>query len=93
MSVQLRPGEELRRFSESGAGFGGLETIPYERLAAERAAAPRPGGRGAPRPPGLADRLPRPHALRSGELTWGAYFKGGAIFLADERGKITRRLS
>ena len=90
--VQLRPGGELQRFSESGAGFGGLETIPYGRL---DASAPRRLVRAA------AERLGRPVSridylvptLTSGELTWGAYFKGGAIFLADERGKITRRIS
>ena len=48
-----------------------------------------------------AERLGRPASRidyvlpsqTSGEVTWGAYFKGGAIFLANERGKITRRIS
>ena len=28
-----------------------------------------------------------------GKITWGAYFKNGAIFLADARGRITRRIN
>ena len=92
VSVQLRPGAELRRFSESGDGFGGLDTIPYAKLDPRapqrlvRAAAERLG-----RPVSRIDYLVP--TLTSGELTWGAYFKGGAIFLANARGKITRRIS
>ena len=92
VSAQIRPGGELRRFAESGAGFDGLQTIPYGRI---DTSAPRRLVRAA------AERLGRPVSgidylvptLSSGELGWGAYFKGGAIFLADERGRITRRIS
>ena len=92
VSVQIRPGGEFQRFSESGAGFGGIATIPYGKL---DPTAPQQLVRAA------AERLGRPVSridylvptLSSGELTWGAYFKGGAIFLANARGKITRRIS
>ena len=92
MSVQLRPGGEFQRFSESGNGFGGLDTIPFGKLDPTapqrlvRAAAERLG-----RPVSRIDYLVA--SQTSGEVTWGAYFKGGAIFLANERGKITRRVS
>ena len=32
-------------------------------------------------------------SLSDGKVVWGAYFKTGAIFLADARGRITRRIS
>ena len=92
VSVQLRPGGELRRFSESGGGFGGTGTIPFGKLDPTapqrlvRAAAERLG-----RPVSRIDYLVA--SQTSGDVTWGAYFKGGAIFLANERGKITRRTS
>lgn len=92
VSVQLRPRGEFQRFSESGSGFGGIATIPYGKLDPRvpqrlvRAAAERLG-----RPVSRIDYLVP--TLSSGELSWGAYFKGGAIFLANERGKITRRIS
>ena len=92
VNVQLRPGGGFQRFSESGSGFGGLETIPYGKLDPRapqrlvRAAAERLG-----RPVSRIDYLVPTQT--SGEVTWGAYFKGGAIFLANERGKITRRIS
>ena len=57
-----------------------------------RAAAPGPRGGRAAGPPGHADRLPVV-TYTSDELSWGAYFTGGAIFLADARGRITRRIS
>jgi len=92
VSAQIRAGGELRRFAESGAGFGALETISYARLDADaprrlvRAAAGRLG-----RPVTRIDYLVATYT--SGELSWGAYFKGGAIFLGDARGRITRRVS
>ena len=92
VSVQIRPGGGLRRLAESGSGFGAVGTIPYAAIVAD---APQRLVRAA------AERLGRPVSridyvlptYTSGVLTWGAYFKGGAIFLADERGKITRRIS
>jgi len=92
VNVQLRPGGEFQRFSESGSGFGGIDTIPFGRIDPAvpqrlvRAAAERLG-----RPVSRIDYLVP--SKTSGEITWGAYFKGGAIFLANERGKITRRIS
>jgi hypothetical protein len=92
VSVQVSSGGEFQRFSESGAGFGGLETIPYRRL--------------DPRVPqrltrAAAERLGKPvsqinylvPSLTQGEITWGAYFKSGEIFIADARGRIIRRIS
>ena len=92
MIVQIRPGGELRRLSEGPTGFGGLDTIAFGRI---DPAAPQRLVRAA------AERLGRPVSRidyvvptqTSGEVTWGAYFKGGAIFLANERGKIMRRIS
>ncbi len=92
VSVQLQPGGKFQRFSESGSGFAGLATIPYGKLDPTapqrlvRAAAERLG-----RPVSRIDYLVP--TLSSGELTWGAYFTGGAIFLANARGKIFRRIS
>ena len=32
-------------------------------------------------------------SLSDGKVVWGAYFKTGAIFIADARGRIVRRIS
>ena len=92
VSVQLRHDGSFQRFSESGPGFGHLDTIPIARL---DATAPQRLVRAA------AERLHRPTtridylvpSITQGTVTWGAYFKGGAIFLADPHGHITRRIS
>ena len=92
VNVQLRHDGKFQRFSETGGGFGHLDTIPYARL---DPAAPQRLVRAA------AAKLHRPTSridylvpsITSGAVTWGAYFKGGAIFLADARGHITRRIS
>jgi len=92
VTAQIRAGGELRRFGESGAGFGAIGTIPYTRI---DTGAPRRLVRAA------AERLGRPATridylvatYTSGEVSWGAYFKGGAIFLGDARGRLTRRIS
>lgn len=92
LTTQLTHEGEFRRFGESGAGFGGIDTIPLSKL---DPGAPRRLVRAA------AERLGRstdridylvPLTL-SGKLGWGAYFKGGATFLGDARGHITRRIS
>ena len=92
VSVQRSSGGEFQRFSESGAGFGHLETLPYSRIDPRfpqrltRAAAERLG-----KPVSAIDYLVP--SLTQGEVVWGAYFKGGAIFIADARGRIIRRIS
>jgi hypothetical protein len=92
ISVQLRHDGEFRRFSESGPGFGGATTIPFARLDPRapqrlvRAAAERLN-----RQPSQIDYLVP--SISEGKVSWGAYFKGGAIFLGNARGKLTRRIS
>jgi hypothetical protein len=91
-SAQVPAGGELRRFGTSDARFRNLDTITWERLNPRipqrltRAAARRIG-----RSPARIDYVLA--TITGGELTWGAYFKGGAIVLADARGRITRRIS
>ena len=92
VNVQLRHDGSFQRFSESGPGFGQVDTIAFARL---DPSAPQRLVRAA------AERLHRSAAridylvpsITLGKVTWGAYFKGGEIFLADARGHITRRIS
>ena len=93
VSVQVSPGGRFQQFSESGEGFGGAtETIPFDRL--ERRA-PQRLARAA------AERLGRPvsrvdylvPSISDGKITWAVYFRGGAIFLGDARGRVIRRIS
>jgi hypothetical protein len=87
VAAQVSSGGEFRRFSESGGGFGGLDTIPYDRL--------------DPRVPqrltrAAAERLGKPvsqinylvPSISQCEASWGAYFKDGSIFIANARGPI-----
>jgi hypothetical protein len=91
-SVQLRHDGSFQRFGESGRGFGGIDAVAFSRL---DPAAPQRLVRAA------AERLHKPPAridylvpsISEGKLIWGAYFKGGAIFLADAKGRITSRIS
>ena len=90
--VQVSVTEGYRRFSESGPGFTASDTVPFGKLDARiprkvtRAAAERLGG-----PVDQINYLVP--SLSDGKVVWGAYFKNGAIFLADARGRITRRIS
>lgn len=92
VNVQVSATEGYRRLSESGPGFSASDTVPFGKLDARipqkvtRAAAERLGG-----PVGQIDYLVP--SLSDGKVVWGAYFKTGAIFLADARGRITRRIS
>jgi hypothetical protein len=92
VNVQVSATDGYRRFSESGPGFSASDTIPFGRLDARipqkltRAAAERLGS-----PPGRINYLVP--SLSDGKIVWGAYFKTGAIFIADARGKIIRRIS
>ncbi len=92
VNVQVSTADGFQRFSESSPGFPATNTIPYGRLDPR---APQRLTRGA------AERLGVPVAqvnylvpsASDGKVTWGAYFKNGAIFLADARGRITRRIN
>jgi len=92
VNVQVSTADGFQRFSESSPGFPATNTIPYGRL--------------DPRVPqrltrAAAERLGQPETAinylvpsrSDGAVTWGAYFKNGAIFLADARGRITRRIN
>ena len=91
VNVQVSATEGYRRFSESGPGFTASDTVPFSKLDARipqkvtRAAAERLGS-----PVGTIDYLVP--SLSDGKVVWGAYFKTGAIFLADARGRIIRRI-
>ena len=91
--MQVSATEGYRRFSESGPGFSGLRHGP---LRPARRAHPADGSR-ARRPSASAARSTQIDylvpSLSDGKVVWGAYFKSGAIFLADARGRITRRIS
>ena len=92
VNVQVSAAGGFQRFSESSPGFPATNTIPYDRLDPR---APQRLTRAA------AERLGRPvtainylvPSRSDGKITWGAYFKNGAIFLADARGRITRRIN
>ena len=90
--MQVSRDGRLPEFSESGPGFAASDTVPFGKLDARipqkvtRAAAERLGG-----PVDQINYLVP--SLSDGKVVWGAYFKNGAIFLADARGRITRRIS
>ena len=92
VNVQVSTADGFRRFSESSPGFPATNTIPYGRLDPR---APQRLTRAA------AERLRKPvteinylvPSASEGKITWGAYFKNGAYFLADARGRITRRIN
>ena len=92
INVQVSATEGYRRFSESGPGFTASDAVPFGKLDARiprkvtRAAAERVGA-----PVDQINYLVP--SLSDGKVVWGAYFKNGAIFLADARGRITRRIS
>jgi hypothetical protein len=90
-TVQVGADGKLNDFGTSGPGFGHLETIAFARV---QAGAPERLARGA------AERLHRPAGQvdyvvlsRSGaELSWSVFMRDGEHFLADARGRITRRI-
>ena len=92
VNVQVSATEGYRKLSESGPGFTASDTVPFSKLDARipmkvtTAAAKRLGS-----PVGTIDYLVP--SLSDGKVVWGAYFKTGAIFLANARGKIVRRIS
>ena len=92
VNVQVSATEGYRRFSESSPGFSASDTVPFGKLnpripqKVTRAAAKRLGG--------PVDRINYlVPSLSDGKVVWGAYFKTGAIFIADARGRIIRRIS
>ena len=92
VNVQVSATEGYREFSESGPGFTASNTVPSSKLDARVpmkltvAAAERLG-----KPVGTINYLVP--TMSDGKVVWGAYFKTGAIFLANARGKIIRRIS
>ncbi len=93
-SVQIRFDEpNINDFGASGGGFSHLETILFSKI--DRGAPARlarsAAGR-AKRPVSQVDYVTI-HASQ-GQVTLGAYLKaGGGIYLANSRGRITRRIS
>lgn len=92
-SVQVRYDEPaIGRSGTSGTGFSYLETVPFARIdtSAPQRLARSAAGR-ARLPASRVDYV----TLNSsqGTVTWGAYLKGGKIYLANSRGRITRRIS
>jgi hypothetical protein len=92
VTVEVSATDGYRSVSESGSGFSASDTVPFAKLDARvpqkltRAAADRLGS-----PVGAINYLVP--SLSDGKVVWGAYFKTGAIFLADARGRITSRIS
>jgi hypothetical protein len=93
-SVQIAAEDptQIRQFSTSGSGFSHLETIPFARInsAVPQRLVRSAAGR-AQVPVSRVDYLVLSSILDN--VSWGAYLKGGKIFLANSRGKITRRIS
>lgn len=92
VNVQVSATDGYREFSESGPGFTASNTVPSSKLDTRVpmkltvAAAERLG-----KPVGTINYLVP--TMSDGKVVWGAYFKTGAIFLANARGKIIRRIS
>ncbi|MDP1847180.1 MAG: hypothetical protein Q8K79_05245 [Solirubrobacteraceae bacterium] len=90
--VQIVPAGAVRVIGTTGAGFAGAKTMTMHDIVAS---APSRLTRSA------AGRLGVPASRVNylvlsdfaGTRQWNVYFKGGQIFSADERGRITRRIS
>ena len=92
-SAQIRYDEpEINQFGTSGAGFSHLETVRFAKVdtGAPQRLARSAAGR-ARVPVSRVDYITL--NASQGTLTWGAYMKGGKIYLANSRGRITRRIS
>jgi hypothetical protein len=87
-SVQLRFDDSLREFSSTASG-GNRAAIPWNRI---DPAAPRRLVRAAARRTRLPLRRIDYLVLTGNPLTWGAYFRGGAIVQGDAHGRVTRVL-
>ena len=90
--VQIVPGGAVRVIGTTGPSFSGAPTMPMKGIVAS---APSRLTRSA------AERLGVPASRVNylvlskfaGARQWNVYFKGGQIFSADARGRITRRIS
>ena len=90
--VQIVPGGAVRVLGTTPAGFAGTPTMTLKGIVAS---APNRLTRAA------AGRLRQPASRVNylvlsefaGARQWNVYFKGGQIFSADARGRITRRIS
>ena len=92
-SVQIRSDDaEIKQFGTSGSGFGHLETIPFAKIDTGAPARLARSAAGRARLPlSRVDYITLNSTL--GKAVWGAYMKGGKIYLANSRGRITRRIS
>jgi hypothetical protein len=92
-SVQIRSDDpEIKQFGTSGSGFGHLETIPFAKIDTGAPARLARSAAGRARLPlSRVDYITLNSSLN--EVVWGAYMKGGKIYLANSRGRITRRIS
>jgi len=92
LSAQLRHDGELQRFGASGSGFGFVDTVPYGRV---NTAAPerltRAGARRLGRSTKSIDYLA--YVAGTGEIAWGAFFKGGGHVQGDQAGRFLRRVA
>ena len=90
-SVQQRFDGKLTSFSLSGPGFGALGTIPFAR--ADPAVPARLARRAAERVGRRVSQVDYVVLVESGpESVWTIVMKGGGQFIADARGRITRRI-
>jgi len=92
-SVQIRSDEpEINDFGAGSSGFSQLETVPFAKIDTGAPARLARSAAGRARlPVSRVDYVTLNSTL--GKVTWGAYMKGGKIYLANSRGKITRRIS
>jgi hypothetical protein len=92
-SVQIRSDDpEIKQFGTSGSGFGHLETIPFAKIDTGAPARLARSAAGRARLPlSRVDYITLNSTLN--QVVWGAYMKGGKIYLANSRGRITRRIS
>ncbi len=90
--VQIVPGGAARVLATSPTGFTGARTMTMKGI---DAGAPQRLTRSAAgrleQPAGGIDYLVLTEVGAARQ--WNAYFKGGQIFSADARGRITRRIS
>lgn len=92
-SAQIRYDEpDINAFGTSGAGFSHLETILFSKIDAGAPARLARSAAGRARLPVSRVDYITLNSFRN-TAVWGAYLKGGKIFLANSRGEITRRIS
>jgi hypothetical protein len=92
-SVQIRYDDpEIDDFGAGSPGFSHLDTIPFARINTRAPARLARGAAGRAQKPVSQIDYVTLNGIQ-GTVAWGAYLKGGKIFLANSRGRITRRIS